>query len=236
MRYDNRRILIISDTHFPYHHHDAIPFLNAMHRKYDFTRIIHVGDEIDLHSASFHDKDPNLYGASHELEKAIGELRKLYALFPKVEIMESNHGALYKRKIKHHGLPESILRSSREILEAPKGWVWKEDVLIKLPNGQLVYVCHGKSSNALAMSKQLGMCTVNGHFHTQFGIQKWSTPFTTNWAMVVGCLIDKNSRAYGYQKNEVMKPVIGCGMIIDSQPRLELMQVGSDGRWLKKLS
>jgi len=233
---DNRRILIISDTHLPYHHKDTFQFLAALHNKYAFTRIIHVGDEVDLHTASFHDKDPNLYGASHELELAVCELRKLYKLFPKAEVMESNHGALFKRKIKHHGLPESILRSSREILDAPKGWKWKEDLVIKLPNKQLVYICHGKSVNALAMSKQLGMNTVNGHFHTQFSIQKWATPVASYWAMVVGCLIDKNSRAYGYQKNEIMKPVLGCGMIIDSQPKLELMQVGSDGRWLKKIS
>lgn len=236
MKTDNRRILIISDTHFPYQHPDAIDYLDLLHRKYAFTRIIHIGDEVDLHGASFHDKDPNLYGAAHELDQAIVGLRKLYKLFPKVDVLESNHGALFKRKIKHHGLPESVLKPSREILEAPKGWVWREEFIDRLPNKQLVFFCHGKIANSLALSKSLGMCTVNGHFHTQLSIQKWSNPVTTNWAMVVGCLIDKYSRAYGYQKNDVMKPIIGCGMILDSQPRLDLMQVGSDGRWTKKLS
>ena len=41
----NKRILIISDTHCPYHHPDLIPFLKSLKKKYKPDRIIHIGDE-----------------------------------------------------------------------------------------------------------------------------------------------------------------------------------------------
>lgn len=235
MKYDNRRILVISDTHYPYSHPDTTAFLYALNDKHDFTRVIHIGDEVDLHSASFHEKDPDLYGAGHELSAAITGLGPLYSAFPRVDVMDSNHGALYKRKIKHHGLPESVLKSSRDILSAPKGWKWHDELIVTLPNSKKVLFHHGKTPNALAHAKSIGMSTVCGHFHTSFSIQKFQTPLTSGFAMIVGCLIDPKSRAYGYQKNQVFKPIIGCGMILDSQPRLELMQLKGDGRWTGKL-
>lgn len=236
MKHDNRRVLVISDSHAPYGHPDTVPFLIALHNMHKFTRIVHIGDEVDLHSASFHEKDADLYGAGHELTAAIRELSKLYAVFPKVDVMESNHGALYKRKIKHHGLPEAILKPNREILCAPKGWVWHDELVMTLPDGKRVLFHHGKTPNALAHAKSIGMSTVNGHFHSSFSIQRFETPLTSGFAMIVGCLIDPKSRAYGYQKNQIFKPIIGCGMILDSQPRLELMRLDSSGRWTGKIS
>lgn len=236
MKHDNSRILIISDTHFPFSHPDTLPFLTAIHKTHCFTRVIHIGDEVDLHATSYHEHDPDLLSAGFELAAAIAALKPLYKLFPVVDVLESNHGALFKRKAKSHGLPSAILRPNREILEAPAGWKWFGEITAKLPNGQKVYFCHGKSSNALQMSQKMGMCTVNGHFHTQFSIHKWKTLLETNWAMVVGCLIEPKSRAYDYQRNAVVKPIIGCGMILDSLPRLALMRLNASGRWTGDIS
>lgn len=236
MGYDNRRILVISDTHYPFSHPDTMPFLVALNNKYSFTRIIHIGDEVDLHSVSFHEHDPDLPGPGHELQLAIEQLLPLYRLFPVVDVLESNHGALFKRKVKASGLPERILKSSRDILMAPKGWNWHEELLVRLPNGLDVMFFHSKGTDSVKISKQLGMCTVNGHHHTQFSINKWATPNGTKWAMVVGCLIDITQRAYSYQRNAILKPVIGCGVIVDSVPKLELMPLDKSGRWTGKLS
>lgn len=232
----NDKILVISDTHFPYEHPDCIQFLKALNKKHRFTRVIHIGDEIDSHGASFHEKDPDLYSAGHELSLAVKKLKPLYDLFPAVDVLDSNHGALFRRKIKHHQLPSNVLKSNQEILEAPAGWRWFDELIIKLPTGQKCLFFHGKNSDPLKVSKALGVCTVNGHFHTQFSIQKWSSPVSSNWSMVVGCLIDPKSRAYYYQKNDLLKPVIGCGMILNGIPRLELMQMDKEGRWTGKIS
>ena len=89
----NKRILIISDTHCPYHHVDAIKFLSAIKDKYEPDRVIHIGDEIDNHAMSFHDSDPDLHSAGDELELAIEALSEIEALYPKVDVIESNHGS-----------------------------------------------------------------------------------------------------------------------------------------------
>ena len=55
----NKSILIISDTHIPYHHPDLIPFLKDLKEIYKPDRVIHIGDEVDKHAMSFHDSDPD---------------------------------------------------------------------------------------------------------------------------------------------------------------------------------
>ena len=67
----NKRILVISDTHCPYHHPDLIPYLKAIKKKYKPDRVIHIGDEVDSHAISFHDSDPDLYSAGDEREQSL---------------------------------------------------------------------------------------------------------------------------------------------------------------------
>lgn len=231
----NKRILVIPDTHYPSAHPDALPFLSALKEKYKPTRVIHLGDEIDGHAISFHETDPDLYSPGYELKAAREMLKPLYRLFPVVDVMESNHGSLVYRKGKASGLPSIVFKSYGEILDAPKGWKWHRDLTLKLPSGQHVMFFHGKGSNALNQSKLIGMSTVNGHFHTQFSINKWATHLGTNFAMVCGCLIDTKSKAFAYDSNNLLRPVLGAGLILNSQPQLVLMQRDGRGRWTGRL-
>ncbi len=231
----NHRILVIPDCHCPYHHPDMLAFLSALKQKYKPTRVIHLGDESDGHSISYHEADPDLMSAGYELKAAIDALTPLYRLFSDVDVMWSNHGSLILRKGLSAGLPADVFKSYNEIYKAPKGWRWQKDLTLTLPNGQLVYFCHGRQANALAMSQKLGMCTVNGHFHTQFSIQKWSSPVAINWALVSGCLIDTRSSAYAYNHKEVLRPILGASLVVDSQPRLEPMLLDRFTRWTGKL-
>ena len=64
---DNSRILLISDMHIPYHHKDTLKFLQYLKDKYQPTRIICLGDEVDGHSLSFHDHD---HDHDHEIGRA----------------------------------------------------------------------------------------------------------------------------------------------------------------------
>ena len=65
-----KSILCISDQHSPYHHPDTIDFLVALNKKYKPDCIVNMGDELDWHSISFHDKHPGLYSPSDELAEA----------------------------------------------------------------------------------------------------------------------------------------------------------------------
>jgi hypothetical protein len=79
------------------------------------------------------------------------------------------------------------------------------------------------------------MCAVQGHYHERFNIQYWGNPLALNWGLQVGCLIDKDSLAFEYGRSNLKRPVIGCGIILEGQPRLLPLVMGKNGRWNKKL-
>jgi hypothetical protein len=221
--------------HIPYNHQDLLLFLTAVKDKYEPTRVLCVGDEVDYHAMSFHDSDPDLPSASDELKEAINILKPIYKLFPKVDLVDSNHGSMVYRKGKHHGIPRKFLKDYGDILEAPDTWIWHNDLTITLPNNQKLYMCHGMNKNGLRLASSMGMCTVQGHYHTEFNIQYGSSPAQLYWSMQVGCLIDDDAMAFHYNKVTPTRPIIGLGIIIDGQPRLIPMVLNKNGRWNKKV-
>ena len=88
---DNSRVLLISDMHIPYHHPDTLDFLTHLKKKYNPTRVICLGDELDKHALSYHDHDPDLPSAGDELRRSIPVIQEIHRLFPVMDIVESNH-------------------------------------------------------------------------------------------------------------------------------------------------
>ena len=232
---NNKVILVISDLHAPYNHPDTVAFLKAVKNKYKPTRVILSGDEADFHSSSYHDKDPDLDAAGKELEKTIQQLKPIYKLFPIAEVLESNHGSLVMRKALTHGMSKRFFKDPGEILEAPKGWTWHFDISTKLPNGTPVYFHHSKGANVKRNSQAMGSSFVQGHHHESFEIQYWGNPNALLFGMTVGCLVDSKSLAMAYNKNNLKRPVIGLGLIVDSIPILVPMVLNKKGRWIGKL-
>jgi len=230
-----KSILCISDLHIPYEHPDSIQFLKAIKSKYKPDKVISVGDEVDGHAISFHNSDPDLFSPGHELELAIKKLKTLYKLFPYLNIVDSNHGSLVYRKQKHAGLPRSVFKDYNDVLEAPKTWKWSYDLTLPMSDGNKVYICHGKSAQSIKLSQSLGMATVNGHYHEQFTVQYWANPICLYWSMVVGCLVDDKSLAFEYNNTNLKRPIIGCGIILDGQPKLLPMVLNKNGRWIGEL-
>lgn len=231
----NKCILVISDQHFPYNHPDIIAFLRAIDRKYKPDKIVNVGDEIDGHSLSFHEKSPELMAPSDELQTAINRMKPLYELFPEMDLVESNHGSLVYRRGKFAGLPRHVFRKYGEILEAPIGWKWHNDLVVKMSDGNDVYICHGRSTDVLKMTQQFGMSCIQGHYHESFEIRYWGNKRGLFWGMTVGCLIDDDSLAYAYNKLNLKRPIIGCGIVINGHPKLLPMILDKNGRWIKEL-
>jgi hypothetical protein len=220
---DNSRILFISDMHIPYHNKGLLPFLEGLKTRYEPTRVICLGDELDKHAMSFHDSDPDLPSAGDELKRALPIIKEVEKLFPQMDLIDSNHGSLLYRKAKHHGIPRHYLRGYNEVLEVGEGWKWHFDLTLALPDGQKVYVHHGKGANALRVAQLMGMSYVAGHYHESFGVQYCSTPASLIWAMQCGCLIDRKSLAFAYSNNNMKRQVIGTGLIIDGVPIMEAM-------------
>ncbi len=232
---NNKSILIVSDLHCPYQHKDVVPFLKAIKAKYKPTRVIFTGDEVDYHSISFHDHDPDLDSPGAELDKAIAALRPIYKLFPVAEILESNHGSLVIRKALANGLSRRYFRTPGEVLEAPKGWTWHFDINLTLPNGHPCYCHHSKGANVLKNSQAMGSSFVQGHHHEKFEIQYWGNPHALHFGLTAACLVDAKSLAIAYNKNNLKRPIIGCAVIVDSLPILIPMILNSKGRWTGKL-
>lgn len=226
----NNRILVISDLHAPYQHRDAIKFLSAIKEKYDPDRVISIGDEVDNHAMSFHPSDQSLYSAGDELKKAREVIWEIEKLFPKVDVLESNHGSMAYRKAMVSGIPKEMLRPYKRVLDV-KGWNWHPDLVITLPNRQKCYFHHGKSANSLTFLKDTQMCCVQGHYHEKFNIHYHGTAEQLTWVIATGCLIDDHSMAFAYNNVNLKRPIIGCAMIIDSLPLLIPLVMHKNGRW-----
>ena len=226
-----KSVLILSDMHYPFNHPDIIAFLKALKKKYKFDKVISVGDELDFHALSFHDSDPDLMSPGDELETAIRRMRPLYKLFPKVDLVESNHGSMVYRRQKAHGIPRRAIKSYRDVIEAPRAWNWHEDLTIKLCDGSLVYICHGRAKNGLVLSQSMGMSCIQGHYHENFEIRYWGNKIGLFWSLMVGCLIEKSSFAFAYNNLNLKRPIIGCAGLIYGQPRLFPMIIKANGRW-----
>ncbi len=222
-KHDNSRILFISDMHIPYHHPDTIPFLLMLKDRYKPTRVICLGDELDKHALSFHDSDPDLMSAGDELRAALPVIAELHDIFPVMDLIDSNHGSMVFRKAKHHGIPRHYLKSYNDVLRVGDGWKWYHDLTIELPDGQKVFVHHGKSAEAIKTSQAMSMSHVCGHFHESFGVKYWANPNGLFFAMNSGCLIDDDSYAYSYNNTNLKRPIIGTSLLIDGIPVLEAM-------------
>lgn len=227
-------ILVLSDMHHPYAHPDTVPFLTALKNKFKFDTVVCIGDEADFHDASFHDSDPDLDSSGVELEKAIVQLKPIYKLFPKVTVVESNHGSMVMRKALVGKIPRKAIRSYNEILDAPKGWKWVFDTIINTPLGP-VYFCHGKAAAAGKLASQYGMSCVQGHYHEKAQITYISTPEKLMFDAHTGCLANDKSLALGYNKINPKRPIVSVLVIVNGIPQIIPMVLNKSGRWTKIL-
>lgn len=230
----HKTILVIGDLHMPFSHADTIPFLSAIKKKFKPTKVVQIGDEIDGHSLSFHEHNPDLPSPKDELALARKHLQPLYKLFPNVDVIESNHGSLVYRRAINSGLPREVMKDYKEVLNAPSGWNWHFDLTLQTELGP-VYFHHGKSSSIGKLSQSMSMNAVQGHFHSKFYISYWSSPIGLFWDANCGCLVDDKSLALSYAKNTLARSIIGAMVIVNGVPQLIPMVLQPGGRWCGKL-
>jgi hypothetical protein len=232
---DNSSVLVIGDTHAPYHHRDALDFLAALAKRYKPDRVVHIGDEVDLHSTSYHEHNPDLPSPGDEHKLGRKFLHTLHGMFPKMDLMQSNHGSLYARKRITAGLPEAVFKTDNEIWGVGAGWKWHFDLRMRLPSGEECYFHHSKGGNILQVSQAMGMSTVAGHLHEKCGVQYWGTPGGLHFAAQTGCLVDWHSMAMAYARNNLKRPVLGSLVIVDGFALSIPMVLNDKGRWTKQL-
>ena len=234
MSKNNKSILVIGDLHAPVYHAETVDFLEAVKKVIKPTRTVLTGDEVNWESISYHEKNPDLPGARDELLESRIALKPIYELFPKVDVLESNHGDLPFRKAMTLGLPSEIIRTRREILGAPRGWEWHLDLTIPTSNGP-VYFTHGKSSAIDKLSKNMAMSCVQGHFHSKFYVSYWANPNGLFFDCNAGSFADSKHPAMRYQVNSLNKGIMGVIVIENGLARPYPMLLNKKGKWVGKL-
>ena len=227
----DKYVLIIPDLHCPHHHVDAFKFLKRIKEQLpEDAIIINLGDEIDGHAWSFHTSDSDLDSAGVELSKAIIYLQEgLHTLFPKMHILESNHGSLLSRKLKHHGIPIRALKPMQELYETPL-WQWHNEILLRTNIGN-VYLTHGKSGAYGKLCKEMGMSCIQGHYHTKFEITWHESATQKKFNMIAGCLADRDHMAMAYAKNLSVRFQLGAAYLDNNGwPSLIPMPLDETGR------
>ncbi len=233
-----RRILVIPDQHAPYHHPDALNFLIHVASEFKPDLVVNLGDELDYHAMSYHDSDPNLDSAGVELRKGRKWLNSLERVFPNMLICDSNHGSMYFRKAKTHGIPVQLLVTYRESIfgrgKRGKGWQWAESWRVPTPGGDVLFK-HQPSGGILIDAAHNQANLVVGHHHGNFSVEYSASSEFLYWGCYSGCLIDKDSYAFAYGKHTLRKPILGCTVIIDGLPHLIPMRLSKEGRWVGSL-
>jgi isopentenyl phosphate kinase len=111
-----------------------------------------------------------------------------------------------------------MLRAYREIIQAPDGWRWAKHWKIDTKHPFILE--HGDdwggSFPHLNAAIHNGRSTIMGHHHSKAGVEHVKTNHIEVWGMVVGSLIDFSSYAFEYARSARFKPVIGCGVVVDS--------------------
>lgn len=213
--------LVISDLQIPFEAPKALQFCLYLKRHYKIPddNVLNVGDELDCYHGGRWPKDPNgHYSATGELAAAKATLKEWYAAFPKMKLAISNHGLRWVRKASAAEIPNEMLRSYQEIIEAPKGWVWKDEWRFntKHPFRMIHGMGYGGVNAHRTAAMDAGMSTVIGHIHSYGGISQVRTRGMRIWGMNAGCLIDWEAYAFEYGRENRFHPTIGAGIIANN--------------------
>ena len=76
---------------------------------------------------------------------------------------------------------------------------------------------HAISTNTLNNAAKLSHNSIQGHYHSKFGIERYADSHMLRWSMTVGCLMDTNSPAARYGAGVLSRPINGSGMLLGSR-------------------
>jgi hypothetical protein len=217
-----KRVLLISDLHHPWAIDGWFEFLSDLHTKRKYDIIISMGDEVDGHNLSFHENEDGMPSPSKELEMAQDCMSLMATLFPKMYILDSNHGSLIFRKAKFHGVPYAYIKPLSDLYGTPL-YSWHNEILLHTNQGQ-VYLCHGRSAAYGRLAKEERTSAVQGHFHSKAEITWHRSSSGMIFNMFVGCLADQNKKAFNYAKLNLPKFINCVGELDrDGMPHLKFV-------------
>jgi predicted phosphodiesterase len=221
-------VLVAGDLHIPAVHPGYLQFLKDTYKKFSCDTVVFIGDIIDHHAISFHDKNPELPSAVDEASMTLKMIARFYKAFPDAYVTIGNHDERVFRVSKSSGIPPMYLKDYNSVY-GTHGWVWKFDIEL---DG--VLYTHGTGWSGMTpaynAAKSLGKSVVCGHTHANASINTQSNGSSVVFGMNVGCGVDRNHPTMSYGKNNLRKPVLSCGVVTNGIPHLELMKENVDVR------
>jgi predicted phosphodiesterase len=221
---DNQNILVIGDLHSPFIREGYLEHCQKIYDKYNCNKVIFIGDVIDNHYSSYHEQDPDGFGAGEELDRAIHFIKPFYNSFPKADVCIGNHDAIICRKAFSSGISNRWIRDYDEVL-GTHGWTFED----KFEYNGVLYVhgtgCSGKG--AINRMTNWNTSIVQGHIHTESFIAWHCTKLIRHFAMQVGCGVDDRSYAMAYARHFTKKYIVSCGVVLDNGrlPIIEPMEL-----------
>lgn len=217
----NPRILVIGDAHEPYAHPKYLSHCINVYKQNKCNFAISVGDFVDNHAISYHEKNVGLPNANDELGLAIKILKKWQEAFPKLKVCIGNHDDLPARKRQTAGLPSLDRDGYARYYETP-GWEWQREFIIPAFHHNL-WFRHSWAKGHMNAGGLGGYSIICGHTHTEAGF-KWSQyPSHSSFALYTGCGINPKHPAFDYGKDNGKQPVLACATIIEGQPQIHRM-------------
>ena len=210
------RVLVIGDLHCPFDNPKYLDFLKEIYERYHCTRVVCIGDMVDMSTLSRHQPEAEALGVPDEFTKAKEHLKKYMEAFPHMSICWGNHTQRLLQRANDAGIPEFCLKSLRELFELPETWeiadTWEINGVTYLHGTQF------NSRNILTTAANYTSGSIAfGHQHSLLGCVYNRNLFNKEaFAMCVGCGIDETAYAFKYGKNAKMKPILGCGVVISS--------------------
>lgn len=219
-KYDEDNVLFIGDLHSPWILDGYLDFCKEQQEKYNCGTVIFAGDIIDSGSWNYHEPNPDGMSVKDELYAAKKQLKEVYKMFPKSISLLGNHDLLISRKAKTAGLSQEFIRDLGSVIDAPKDWLFCHEII----RDNVRYI-HGSTGDAFKRAVDSRMSTCQGHLHSKTFVQWSVSEKDAIFGLQVGAGFDRNKYAFDYAKPFTKKPVISCGLILESGkvPLVKLM-------------
>jgi predicted phosphodiesterase len=209
------RIGIVGDVHIPFEHPLYLEFIADTFRQWRIDRVHFAGDVVDAHALSFHEHNPNGRSAEDEAAEATARVRRWYRRWPCASVAIGNHDARHFRVARKGGIPDRYVRTYGEVWNTP-GWSWAESHIM---DGVVYEHGIGTSGKDAAINRavQKRCSTVIGHVHSYAGVKWHANEFDRIFGLNAGCGIDIDQYAFEYAKPFSVRPVLGCGIVLDGE-------------------
>lgn len=213
------RVLVCGDPHAPCMHPDYVGFLHHVAGTWQIDTFVCIGDLVDWAAISFHDKHPCFPSAEDEYEQTLEQVQYLYANFDKGVVLLGNHDVRPARLGATVNIPDFLLKDYADLWETP-GWRYLPRYAFHEIDG--VIYQHGEKGYGGARScirnaTNNFQSMVQGHFHSQCGVQWFTNDHHRVFAMQTGCGVDINKLAFEYARKMAHRPILGCGVVIDGE-------------------